>query len=146
MKLSPYRKLIILLIIVYVGLIIIKFQDYKELKESIFVYSPFTIAFCILAIRTKMIYIGKQEIVIKKFISKDIYITAAKIQKIELESTRSGRWEWDRIYYYTDNRIYENSITWFPHKELLKALLQFCAINNIELNVSEFKIKKNFFF
>jgi hypothetical protein len=77
-----------------------------------------------------------------KLIKHDIYVDYSEIQKIKLDTTVSGYWRWDRMYVYSGNNVFEQSITRYDKKALFKALLNICASNSIELDVKELRFNR----
>ncbi len=99
----------------------------------------FMLLYILLALQTYKIVLENKAIVIYKAFSKALRIEGNSIHKIELESIKNSKLPAHRLYVYVDSKIYETSISWFSQSDMLKGLINFCAANSIEMDVSNYK-------
>lgn len=108
-------------------------------KRNIFIIGPFMLLYILLALQTYKIVLENKAIIIYKAFSKALRVEAVSINKIELESIKNSKLPAHRLYIYIDSRVFETSISWFDQNDMLKGLINFCAANSIEMDVSNYK-------
>lgn len=86
--------------------------------------------------------IDPYRIQLKKIFGSSISLELDSISKIEFESNKYPRANWDMLYLYSGERIYEYNITSFNKRKLLNALVEICEINGIAIDTAKLKLSR----
>lgn len=144
MDYTPIEKLRnrVLLIILMIP-IASKFDAEKsiELLKSNFVW-PLLLVSTLWSLRNYKIRVSENRIELFSMFRKAIEVEGKQINRIELESNKSGKWIWEMIYIYTKDSVYEFSITAFNQNKLINGLISFSASNNITIDTSNYNQKR----
>ncbi len=141
MILTPFEKIrnrVLFFFIIAVIIRLINKSRFEIYSEEI-VIGLIVLASCVWSYKNYRIHIEKDKLSLLKVVGNNICVSVNEIKKIELERNNYGNWQWQMIYIYTENKIYEYNISSFMQKSLINAITKFCADNKIILITENYK-------